>query len=518
MIAVLFASALCSVAQDRPQFQVTGSLESSNIYYIEDAQLHDELIETNRFGTHTYPKVDLSYGRLTAGVQAEVFYPNGLQGFDIYNYGNDRPLILGSKHIAWDDKSYSVRLGNIYEQFGSGLVFRSYEDRALAFNNSIEGAFASVRLGDYAVIKGLYGRPRLYKEYAKSQIAGGDLSISLANLFEAPFLLNMEGSFVNRHQDLSEDQLLAEINKENMQMYSGRLNFNWDSWDIKAEYVRKENAFNMPTDGMGNVGQAYLIDASYTLNRFSTLATFRRLSHMNAILDIHGAGTGNVLNYLPSLTRQHTYMLANLNPYQVQADGEIGGQWDVYYSVRSQSDRYVYWNFHANFSTYYSDPSITMNESRLLWRDINADVEHQWNKLMKTTVLFTYQQWNPHHGWLDETYSSAIAVIDHTQKFNRKLSLRGELQYLYSKDYEKDWIALLIECSLAPNWSIAVSDMWNHGSSNLHYYNVTASYSKGRTRVQAGYGRNRAGYVCSGGVCRYQPAFTGASLTLTTSF
>ena len=60
-----------------------------------------------------------------------------------------------------------------------------------------------------------------------------------------------------------------------------------------------------------------------------------------------------------------------------------GGQIDAYYSIRGDKQRNDYWNFHANFSTFYSDKDLT-GESRLLWRDINADVEHQWNKRWKT--------------------------------------------------------------------------------------------------------------------------------------
>ena len=166
---------------------------------------------------------------------------------------------------------------------------------------------------------------------------------------------------------------------------------------------------------------------------------------------------------------------------------------------------------------YYSDKNLT-KESRLLWRDINADIEHRWNKNWKTSVLVSVQEWSPTHGMDDKTYASNIFVVDNTYKFNRKMALRVELQYLYSQDYEKDWMAALAEFSVAPRWSITVSDMYNNGSTKVHYYNASASYTLKGTRVQLGYGRNRAGYVCSGGVCRYTPAYTGANLVVTSTF
>ena len=56
-----------------------------------------------------------------------------------------------------------MRVGDIFDQFGSGLIFRSFEDRQLGFNNSIEGVQGIYRFGDYVEVKGMYGRPRLYR-------------------------------------------------------------------------------------------------------------------------------------------------------------------------------------------------------------------------------------------------------------------------------------------------------------------------------------------------------------------
>jgi hypothetical protein len=87
-------------------------------------------------------------------------------------------------------------------------------------------------------------------------------------------------------------------------------------------------------------------------------------------------------------------------------------------------------------------------------------------------------------------------------------------------------------------FSFYVSDMWNcekmqdgaygnyfmdintyeYRHELLHYYQVGASFTYNSFRAQLSYGRNRAGYVCSGGVCRFQPAYTGVNLTMTLSF
>ena len=225
-------------------------------------------------------------------------------------------------------------------------------------------------------------------------------------------------------------------------------------------------------------------------------------------------------------------------------DGELGGQVDVYYSLRNKSARYKYWNLHANFSTYYTLKENTQNnKANLLWRDINVDVERQWNRSLKTSLLLSRQEWSPTHGSGDFdgiTFASNIIVGDVTYKFNPRYSLRAELQYLYS-DYVRpeyrvladdagtDWLAFLLEFNIAPKWSFFFSDMMNFNRAyqedgetavekTVHYPSGGFSFTKSRTRIQLSFGRNRKGFVCSGGVCREQPAFTGVSLLLTSSF
>ena len=83
----------------------------------------------------------------------------------------------------------------------------------------------------------------------------------------------------------------------------------------------------------------FFAEVGYATGNFSALGTFRRLEHMNTMLTLQGQGSGNTLNYLPALTRQYTYMRANLEPYQVNAEGETAGQFDVYYSLRPASNR-----------------------------------------------------------------------------------------------------------------------------------------------------------------------------------
>lgn len=547
LVAALTASAQIQFGEKGGYMTI--GLESNNILYVNDAKLGTTY--PSKFGSNDYLKLDYVNGRFSVGVQGEAYLP-ALQGYnDLRNNGFDKPkVMLASKYIQWQDANYSVMVGDVYDQFGNGLIFRSFEDRQLGINNSIEGGRVTATFGNIVSVKALFGRPRLYSsangysagwigsQYARSTVGGADLSVSLSDIIGSEeLMMSIEGSYVNRRERLDRELNgmnygtdyfpYFELTSPDLNMYSARLNLDYKGFTLRGEYAGKgKDISSGAVLGKAAKGSAVLAELGYNVGGLSVSAQVRRLEMMGTPLSLYGniGVMGNTLNYLPALTRQHTYMLAALNPCQMNAEGELAVQADVYYTLRSKQSRQRYWNFHANYSTAYTLKSYqtASGKRELLWSDLNVDVERQWNKQWKTTVMFSRQEWNTSHGQgpalPSTTYVSNIFVGDVMYKINKKFSLRMEAQYLLSNDYEGDWVAGLVEFNVAPHWSVFFSDMYNLGTTKTNYYNGGLSFTHNRTRVQVSYGRNRAGYVCSGGVCRYQPAYTGVNLMLTTSF
>ena len=560
-VATVFAVEEASAQIKAGEGQVSIALESNNSYYAPDKKLEDiglvlpEKRVRGDFGSNDYLKVDYNIGRFSAGVQVDGYLP-AMYGYDFYDYSQrDSKLnMFLTKYVQWEDANWGVRLGDIYDQFGNGLIFRAYEDRALAFNNSLAGARAYYNFNNMVNVKVVAGMPRLYDMRSKSAIWGADLSLSFSEMLGwYDGLVVLEASYVGRHQkDASVEYLLKGVESDVLNMVSGRVNFEYAGFSLRGEYAQKlnEDIYNpMYNAAKGN---AVTLDLGYSVGRFSASASFRRQENMTTFIEYRpmGIGGGNTMTYLPLLTRQHTYSLANLNPYRgssVHTGGEVGGQIDLYYSLRNPKARGKYWNFHINYSMFNTvDHKNSMTgldmEGRNVWIDFNFDVERQWNKQLKTTFLYSFQRWDEEINHYDAAHShycrSHIFVGDVTYKINKKHSMRFELQYLASEDYEGDWVAATIEYNLAPKFSFYVSDMWNcekmqdgaygnyfmnvntyeYQHELLHYYQVGASFTHNSLRAQLSYGRNRAGYVCSGGVCRFQPAYTGVNLALTLSF
>lgn len=539
-LTILFVLSLLSVSAfaeqregEKTKGRLTGSFETNSIFYVEDAK-SGAITPQDNFGSNNYLKLDYYHGKFSAGIQGEAYMPV-LQG-----YPTDLTKVALTNYYAqWVDDSFSVTAGTFYEQFGSGLLFRAYEDRTLGMNNALTGARFTYNYKDIVALKAIWGMPRLGMKFTDTQVRGGDISFAISNLvgWKATHLA-VEGSVINRYEAISAD-LKEEGGKPSSTGFSGRVNFEHKGFVLRGEYIDagERHYPNGAYDGVNDPridliknGNAQLVELGYSGHGLGVNVTARRLEYMDMPTVYRNTSTANALNYIPALTAQYSYLLMNLNPYIVQpstllgsyiAPGEIGGQVDVYYNVarRTKLGGKRGMKLGLNYSTYWSlAADRSAKADNLLWQSINFTLEKQITRKFKLNFLYSFQEYNDSHGVNNYTWKTNIFVADMLYKWTPTLSTRLELQYLLSKDDDKDWMAALAEVNFAPHWSIYVSDMYNHGKTNLHYYNAGVSYTKSRTRIQLSYGRNRAGVVCSGGVCRNIPAYTGANLMITTSF
>ena len=81
-----------------------------------------------------------------------------------------------------------------------------------------------------------------------------------------------------------------------------------------------------------------------------------------------------------------------------------------------------------------------------------------------------------------------------------------------------DWLMGLVEWTVGSHWFLSLSEQVPYRDGVGNYFSVAVGYTGGATRVQLGYGKQREGMLCVGGVCRPVPASNGLTLSLTTSF
>jgi hypothetical protein len=79
----------------------------------------------------------------------------------------------------------------------------------------------------------------------------------------------------------------------------------------------------------------------------------------------------------------------------------------------------------------------------------------------------------------------------------------------------------LVEYSVAPKWFVTVWDQYNMGgehSDAKNYLTGSLAFIHKGSRFQLGYGRQREGVICVGGVCRNVPASNGFIFSVSSTF
>ncbi len=123
-------------------------------------------------------------------------------------------------------------------------------------------------------------------------------------------------------------------------------------------------------------------------------------------------------------------------------------------------------------------------------------------------LLYSMQEYSPSYGANKTTNLSNIFVAD--------------LQYKFTPSFSNSWVAIpnykgrskgldgsSVGNKFCSGMGIYGSDMYNHGKKIKSIITMWEPVMPNPVRVALSYGRNKEGYVCSGGVCRTIPKYTG---------
>lgn len=524
--------------------EIHGNVQFDSQYYNPDSAIGappvPEKLLMNGFTNLIYTK-----GKFQVGIRYEN-YLNVLQGFDARYQGQG----ITYRYATFDADFLTITVGNFYEQFGSGMIFRSFEERGLGLDNAMDGARVKAHVLGGVYMTALIGRQRSFFDYGEGIVRGFDGEINLNETFkgisESPFKATIGGSFVSKYQkDEDPDFDLPE----NVGAWGARATFLYKGFNLSGEYVSKindpqaTNAFLH--EGLlrknYNPGSGVLASLAYSRKGLGVVLAAKRIDNMDFRSDRNATGFNLNVNFLPALTKQHTYQLAaSLYPYATQPNGEWSLQGEISYKIPRKSTIggkygiglvFNYSEVHGLVNTVNAEGSGYDNNffefGELYFRDINFEISKKFSKKTKATAKFLNLAYNKDvvQGLVGYgTIKANIFIADVTYKVAKKHSLRLEVQGLWTKDQadEGDWLLALLEYQWSPHMFVAVMNQWNYGNKEekkrLHYPSITVGYIHGASRITLGYGRQRAGIFCVGGICRNVPASNGVSLSITTSF
>lgn len=538
-VGLCIGSTAAYAQQDDDKITFTGSIQSDILIPEDDKKIGTE--ETSDWGlTNTYVDLKAQSEYAEAGLRLE-YLEHPLPGFEKDFKGWGVPHFYVT---ARNNKNFEATFGTFYEQFGSGFILRTYEERALGIDNSLLGARAVYRPFKGVQIKALSGRQRRFWNFNESWVSGADIEIGLEewlkSLQQKNIYLTLGASFVNKHED-KEDIFVDKLHKlnvpNNVNAFDVRARLQKGGLNILAEYAQKTQDPSYDNGYIYRKGNVAMLSTSYSKKGFSILAQAKRSDNMSFRSRRSMNLTSSFINHLPAFTLDHTYALAALYPYATQPDGEWAYQGELSYKFKPRTliggrygmkvkVNYSYVNAiqkdikdGGGMATDGYSSSFFKWGDEMYYQDLNIQIEKKFSKSFVLNLMAMNQFYNKSvvEGEGGMIHSN-IFVADGKYKFNNKFTLRGEAQYLKTDDDQGDWAYGLLELSVLPNWMFTLSDMYNVGETDIHYYQGYVTFNTGAHRLQLGYGRTRAGYNCSGGVCRYVPASKGVTLSYNYNF
>ena len=136
---------------------MSGSFQTDAQYYMIDKGIGINDLNGKKLGLNGFGKVNYTNGDFSAGIRFEAFMPE-LNGFRSELNG----VGLANFFATYDNGFIGMTVGDIYDQFGSGLVFRTYEEWSLGMDNALRGARVVLRPTQGVTLKGVYGRQRFF--------------------------------------------------------------------------------------------------------------------------------------------------------------------------------------------------------------------------------------------------------------------------------------------------------------------------------------------------------------------
>lgn len=495
-------------------------------------------------------RADVLYtnGDFSAGLRLEM-YQNPLLGFDARYKGQG----LANYFVAYNGEQLSVTAGNFYEQFGSGMILRTYEDRYLGLDNSLFGLNVQFRPVAGVILKAVAGKQRVFWEYGEGLVRGVDGEVDLGSVIkalgESKFRATLGAGFVSKYED---DEVIAVPNSENrlnlplnVGAASFRADLGYGNWSLQTEYVRKGQDPSAMNGYIYRPGEALLLNLSYSQRGFSAGIQAKRIDNMGFKSVRSQSGEMLYINYLPAITKNHTYAFLSMYPYATQVNGEQGLQADMMYKFKKGTllGGSYGTDLHLNSSVVMGlDTTVTGSVGtegytvngglgETLYGDVSVEVAKKLSKSVKLTMTYAYQVFNPVvENEPGSLHHNNIVVADLSWKVNKKHSLRFEGEWMGSDSHYDandpshndrragDWLMGLVEWNIGTHWFLSLSDQYAYHDGTGNYYNLSVGYTHGATRLQAGWGKQREGLLCIGGVCRTVPASNGLTFSLTTSF
>lgn len=519
--------------------RLSGSLEIRANFFQEDSLIgafNTPQYDHQLYGAEGWLNLNYNYSGFDVGMRLDVFNQSNL----LNPQGSYTAEGIGRWYVKKQLDKLHIAGGYLYDQIGSGIIFRAYEDRPLLIDNALYGVRLAYDLTPDWKIKGFTGRQKQQFDRYDTVLKGFNIDGFLASPDDseqfwslAPGFGVVAKTFSDQTTDLIvntistytvQDSIGAQYNTYAFTVYNTLQvdNFNWyfelayKTDDILFDPF-SEKLNRTGTTSLGKLvnrnGNIFYTTLSYAGSNFAVTLEGKRTENFTFRTEPFVTLNQGMINFLPPMTRINTYRLPARYAAATQELGEQAFQIDFRYAPSRKL------GFNVNFS------NITDLEDILLYREFFTEVVYKYKRQWQLTGGVQFQKYNQERFEVKPDVPLVETVtpyVDFLYKLDKKKAIRTELQYMNTQQDFGSWLFGLVEYTIAPNWTFTVSDMWNVSPKRtedaLHYPRFDVFYSVKSNRFSLSYVKQVEGIVCSGGVCRLEPAFSGVRLGVTSSF
>ncbi|MBL0024799.1 MAG: hypothetical protein IPO98_07160 [Saprospiraceae bacterium] len=529
-------------AFNQDQGIISGAFETNANVFLRDSSINainTPQYDRQFFGGEAWLNLNYSTKDFKIGTRFDMFNNSNLRNpTDSYS-----GIGIGRWYVQKSLGQVEISVGYLYDQIGSGFIFRAFENRPLFIDNAVYGARVKYNFSDNWNVMAFAGKLKNAFDTYTGNIKGLRVEgfVSLGS-DESPFTLAPGAGFINRtisdenmagvidalRTYLDEDRFIPDHN-----VYSGTIynTARYKEFSIYTELSVKSkdifyNPFAMKKEIVGNstgkleqrAGTVFYGSISYAKGNLGINFEAKRTENFNFRIDPNQRLLRGLVNFLLPLNRQNTYRLTARYSPAAQDISEMAYAADIRYK------------FSKSLSAALNYSDIRTIEGNALFHEIYTEIIYKYKRKWQLTSglqLLSYNQEVYEMKSEVPLVKTIVPYLDLLYRFSSNRSLRTEFQYMDTKQDFGSWIFGLTEYSIAPKWNFEVSGMYNVKPKKVNskgeiekifYPTLGIVFIKDSQRYSLRYVKQVEGVVCSGGICRLEPAFSGFRFNMTATF
>lgn len=299
---------------------------------------------------------------------------------------------IGYYYLEKQVGKLTVHAGHFYDQFGSGIVYRAYEDRGLGIDYATYGLNLKYTLNENWTLKGIAGLEKNLFSFYKPTIKGLNVDGSIQLNDELKLLPG--AAFLNRTMDqASMDFVVSTINsydsvdrfvpQYNVYAFSAyyTLSYRKFSWFLEAAGKTNEAIKNAEGKLVDEAGSVIYTSLAFSQKGLGLTGQFKRTENYILRTSPNETLLNGVLDYIPPMARQNSLRLPARYQPATQYLGELAYSLDAVYTPAK------------GYTTEGSFSYITDLDNNHLWTEVYGQLEvtknKKFNYLLVRSMFFT---------------------------------------------------------------------------------------------------------------------------------